>query len=113
MVGDSQTGKTTLRDLYIDGEHDIDFKETLAVNFAEKSERIHGCDVKMSVWDFGGHMPDLEHLEQVCEDAHAVLFLFDLCRPATLTSVHEWYRRVRAINTTAMPLLVGAKYDLF
>ena len=29
MVGDSQTGKTTLRDLYIDGEHDIDFKETL------------------------------------------------------------------------------------
>eukprot|EP00658_Telonema_sp_P-2_P032197 TRINITY_DN2389_c0_g1_i3.p1 TRINITY_DN2389_c0_g1~~TRINITY_DN2389_c0_g1_i3.p1 ORF type:complete len:306 (-),score=83.84 TRINITY_DN2389_c0_g1_i3:417-1334(-) len=113
MVGDTQTGKTTLRDAFIDGEHHVDFKQTMAVNFAERSEHVGGCDIKMSVWDFGGHMPDISHLEQVCEDAHAVLFVFDLCRPTTLASLPEWLQRVRTVNLSAMPVIVGTKYDQF
>jgi len=113
MVGDTQTGKTALREVYMDGQFDVDFRETLAVNFTEKTEKAHGQDINLSVWDFGGQMSDLEQLEQVCQDAHAVLFVFDLCRPATLASVREWHRRVRAINLKALPVLVGTKYDAF
>lgn len=37
-------------------------------------------------------------LPLVCNDAVAILFMFDLSRKATLTSVKEWYRQVRSIN---------------
>lgn len=37
-------------------------------------------------------------LPLVCNDAVAVLFMFDLTRKATLTSIKEWYRQVRSIN---------------
>jgi hypothetical protein len=37
-------------------------------------------------------------LPLVCNDAVAVLFMFDLSRRSTLESVKDWYRQVRAVN---------------
>ena len=37
-------------------------------------------------------------MPMVCVDAVAMLFLFDLTNPSTLTSVREWYRQVRGLN---------------
>lgn len=82
---------------------------------------------------------------QVCVDAVAVLFMFDLTVKSTLLSVREWYRQVRGLNAvsggrvhrsclrhgaaafahracrlppalrmqSALPFLVGTKFDLF
>lgn len=44
-------------------------------------------------------------LPLVCNDAVAILFMFDLSRKATLTSVKEWYRQVRSINKVTVCLL--------
>ena len=52
-------------------------------------------------------------LPLVCNEAIALLFLFDLSRKSTLSSVREWYRQARTINKSAIPLLVGTKYDVF
>lgn len=66
-------------------------------------------------------------LPLVAKDAVAILFMFDLSRKATLNSVKEWYRQARGFNRviadhfaqdgaddqTAIPLLVGTKYDQF
>lgn len=45
-----------------------------------------------------GHREFISMLPLVCNDAVAILFMFDLSRKATLTSVKEWYRQVRSIN---------------
>ena len=37
-------------------------------------------------------------LPLVCNDAVALLFMFDLCRKSTLTAVKEWYRQARKLN---------------
>ena len=37
-------------------------------------------------------------LPLVCNDAVAILFMFDLTRKATLNSVKEWYRQARGFN---------------
>jgi hypothetical protein len=37
-------------------------------------------------------------LPLVCNDAVAILFMFDLSRKLTLTSVKEWFRQVRGFN---------------
>ena len=52
-------------------------------------------------------------LPLVCNDAVAILFMFDLSRRSTLTNIKEWYRQVRGLNKNAFAFLVGTKFDLF
>ena len=71
-------------------------------------------------------------LPLVCNDAVAILFMFDLSRKSTLNSVKEWYRQARGFNKvgteichsvdnfadtlhsqTAIPFLIGTKFDLY
>ncbi|KAF1335412.1 Septum-promoting gtp-binding protein 1, partial [Globisporangium splendens] len=89
MVGDAQVGKTSLMVKYVEGKFDEDYIHTL------------------------GHREFISMLPLVCNDAVAILFMFDLSRKATLTSVKEWYRQVRSINKNAFPFLIGMKYDHF
>jgi GTP-binding protein of the ras superfamily involved in termination of M-phase len=67
-------------------------------------------------------------LPLVSNDAVAILFMFDLTRKNTLNSIKEWYRQTRGFNKvslqwsslslddiaqTAIPVLIGTKYDQF
>lgn len=52
-------------------------------------------------------------LPLVCNDAVVLLFMFDLSRKSTLNSVKEWYRQARGFNKTAIPFLIGTKFDQF
>ncbi|RHY04888.1 hypothetical protein DYB28_010517 [Aphanomyces astaci] len=98
MVGDAQVGKTSLMVKYVEGKFDEDYIHTLGVNFMEKTITLRNTEITFSIWDLGGHREFISMLPLVCNDAVAVLFMFDLSRKATLTSVKEWYRQVRAIN---------------
>nr|CCA16532.1 septumpromoting GTPbinding protein 1 putative [Albugo laibachii Nc14] len=83
------------------------------VNFMEKTIALRNTEITFSIWDLGGHREFISMLPLVCNDAVAILFMFDLSRKATLTSIKEWYRQVRSINKNAFPFLVGMKYDVF
>lgn len=52
-------------------------------------------------------------LPLVCNDAVALLFMFDLSRKSTLTSIKSWYKQARLLNKTAIPFLIGTKYDYY
>lgn len=113
MVGDAQIGKTSLMVKYVEGTFDEDYIQTLGVNFMEKTIQVRNADITFSIWDLGGQREFINMLPLVCNDAVAILFMFDLSRKMTLTSVKEWYRQVRALNKTAVAILVGTKYDNF
>jgi len=113
MVGDSQIGKTSLMVKYVEGTFDEDYIQTLGVNFMEKSISIRGTEITFSIWDLGGQREFVNMLPLVCNDAVAILFMFDLSRKSTLNSVKEWYRQARGFNKTAIPFLIGTKYDFF
>ncbi|KAI9721158.1 MAG: hypothetical protein M1828_005265 [Chrysothrix sp. TS-e1954] len=113
MVGDAQIGKTSLMVKYVEGSWDEDYIQTLGVNFMEKTVMIRGTEVTFSIWDLGGQREFVNMLPLVCNDAVAILFMFDLTRKSTLNSIKEWYRQGRGFNKTAIPFLVGTKYDHF
>jgi len=113
MVGDSQVGKTSLMVKYVEGSFDEDFIQTLGVNFMEKRVSVRGTTVTFSIWDLGGQREFLNMLPLVCNDATVILFMFDLYRRSTLISIKEWYRQARGFNRSAIPFLVGTKFDLF
>ncbi|KAK9895209.1 small monomeric GTPase, partial [Cystobasidium minutum MCA 4210] len=113
MVGDAQIGKTSLMVRYCEGSFDEDYIQTLGVNFMEKCVSIRNTQIIFSIWDLGGQREFVNMLPLVCNDAVAILFMFDLSRKSTLNSIKEWYRQARGFNKTAIPFLVGTKYDQF
>ncbi|KZZ93544.1 Small GTPase superfamily [Ascosphaera apis ARSEF 7405] len=113
MVGDAQIGKTSLMVKYVEGSWDEDYIQTLGVNFMEKTISIRNTEITFSIWDLGGQREFVNMLPLVCNDAVALLFMFDLTRKSTLNSIKEWYRQGRGFNKTAIPFLVGTKYDHF
>jgi GTP-binding protein of the ras superfamily involved in termination of M-phase len=113
MVGDSQIGKTSLMVKYVEGKFQEDYIETLGVNFMEKTIPLKNTDITFSIWDLGGQQEYLHMLPLVCNDAVALLFMFDLSRKSTLTSVKNWYKQARLLNKNATPFLIGTKYDYF
>ena len=98
---------------YCDGSFDEDYIQTLGVNFLEKTIAIRNTELTFSIWDLGGQREFINMLPIVCNEATAIIFMFDLTRKATLNSVRNWYRQARGFNKTAVPLLVGTKFDLF
>lgn len=79
----------------------------------EKTIAIRNTEITFSIWDLGGQREFVNMLPLVCNDAVAILFMFDLTRKSTLNSIKEWYRQGRGFNKTAIPFLVGTKYDHF
>lgn len=79
----------------------------------EKTISIRNTEITFSIWDLGGQREFVNMLPLVCNDAVAILFMFDLSRKSTLNSIKEWYRQARGLNKTAIPFLIGTKYDWF
>lgn len=87
---------------------------------------LRRAEITFSIWDLGGIeriifiVPDIlgqrefvNMLPLVCNEAAALLFMFDLSRQKSLNSIRDWYRQARGFNKTAMAILVGTKFDLF
>ncbi|KAI9469805.1 MAG: small GTPase [Benjaminiella poitrasii] len=113
IIGDAQIGKTSLMIKYAEGAYDTEYTQTLGVNFMEKTILIRQTEITFSIWDLGGQKEFASMLPLVCSDAVAILFTFDLSRKSTLNGLREWYRQARGLNKSAIPLLVGTKYDEF
>eukprot|EP01083_Nonionella_stella_P067078 177175_1 len=113
MIGDGQAGKTSLMVKYIENRFDDDYIQTLGVNFMEKTISLKNLDITFSIWDLGGQKEYTHMLPLVCNGAIVLFFMFDLCREQSLLSVKQWYKKARTVNPTAMPFLVGCKFDSF
>ncbi|KAK5704730.1 Ras GTPase tem1 [Elasticomyces elasticus] len=77
------------------------------VNFMEKTISIRNTEITFSIWDLGGQREFVNMLPLVCNDAVAILFMFDLTRKSTLNSIKEWCRQGRGFNKTAIPFLMA------
>lgn len=113
LVGDAQVGKTSLMVKYVQNVFDEEYTQTLGVHYLERKINLGSTHVVFSIMDLGGQREFINMLPLVSNRAVAIIFLFDLTRPETLISIQDWFRQVRGFNDSAIPLLVGTKYDLF
>ena len=81
----------------------------IGVNFMEKTISIRNTEITFSIWDLGGQREFVNMLPLVCNDAVAILFMFDLSRKSTLNSIKEWYRQARGFNKVCIS---GAKSNI-
>lgn len=111
MIGDNAIGKTSLMHKYVEGKFQQEYIVTLGVNFLEKVIKVKKGSITFSIWDLGGQRAYVHMLPIVCNEAKALLFMFDLSRKSTLSSVKQWYKEARALNKSAKAFLIGTKFD--
>ena len=74
------------------------------MNFMDKSLKIRDAEIKLSLWDLGGHRSLMSMLPLVCNDAVVLCFVFDLSRISTLLSIKDWYDKVRGYTKVSLTL---------
>ncbi|CAI9088456.1 OLC1v1022788C1 [Oldenlandia corymbosa var. corymbosa] len=113
LLGDCQIGKTSFVVKYIGDEHEKKSLDMKGLNLMDKMLFVRGARIAFKIWDVGGDIGSLDQVPIACKDAVAILFMFDLTSRCTLNSVIGWYTEARKWNQTAIPILIGTKFDDF
>ncbi|BFG26141.1 hypothetical protein CerSpe_124150 [Prunus speciosa] len=115
LLGDSQIGKTSFLLKYVGDDEKEEGGETEAtgLNLMDKTLLVSGARISYSIWEVGGDLKSQDNIPVACKDSVAILFMFDLTSRCTLNSVITWYHQARKWNQTAIPILIGTKFDDF
>uniref|UniRef100_A0A0D9WZK7 Septum-promoting GTP-binding protein 1 n=1 Tax=Leersia perrieri TaxID=77586 RepID=A0A0D9WZK7_9ORYZ len=113
LLGDCQIGKTSFMVKYVGDEEEHNGLQMTGLNLMDKTLAVRGARIAFSIWDVAGDSQFLDHVPIACKDAVAILYMFDLTSRCTLTNIIDWYERARKWNKTAIPILIGTKFDDF
>ncbi|GFZ04902.1 ras-related small GTP-binding family protein [Actinidia rufa] len=98
---------------YVGDEQEKRSLEMKGLNLMDKTLLVQGARIAFRLWDVGGDHRSMDQVPIACKDAVAILFMFDLTSRCTLNSVIGWYNQARKWNQTAIPILIGTKFDDF
>ncbi|KAL1325023.1 hypothetical protein HN51_035115 [Arachis hypogaea] len=110
LLGDSQIGKTSFLVKYVGDENGQQGK---GLNPMDKTLDVRGARISYSIWEVQGDSKSIDQIPVACTDSVAILIMFDLTSRFTLNSVLGWYTEARKWNQTAIPVLIGTKFDDF
>ncbi|KAG5606843.1 hypothetical protein H5410_028335 [Solanum commersonii] len=111
LLGDYHIGKTSFLTKYVGKEKGEEGFSTTGLNHMDKTLCVSGARISYNIWEVEG---DVSHIPVACKDSVAMLFMFDLTSRCTLnSSVISWYQQARKWNQTAIPVLIGTKFDDF
>lgn len=103
MLGDSGVGKSSLL-LHSPG---VATTTTIGADIAVKHVRVGDSEVKLQIWDIGGHERFRNITRGFYSGADGVIAVYDVTHPETLHAVPAWLDGVHALPG----LLVGNKID--
>ncbi|XP_019435445.1 PREDICTED: septum-promoting GTP-binding protein 1 isoform X2 [Lupinus angustifolius] len=113
LLGDCDIGKTTFVIKYVGNEQEKKSLQMEGLNLMDKTLFVEGARISCCIWDVAGDKRSLDQIPMACKDAVAVLIMFDLTSRSTLNNVVGWYSEARKWNKTAIPILIGTKFDDF
>ncbi|XP_028111437.1 septum-promoting GTP-binding protein 1-like [Camellia sinensis] len=113
LLGDCRIGKTSFLTKYVGREREEQGFQMTGLNRMDKTLCVRGARIAYSIWEVGGDETCQNHVPIACKDSVAILFMFDLTSRCTLNSVIGWYQKARKWNKTAVPVLIGTKFDEF
>ncbi|KAM3301624.1 septum-promoting GTP-binding protein 1 isoform X1 [Capsicum chacoense] len=113
LLGDNQIGKTSFLTKYVGKETGEESCSTKGLNQMDKSLFVKGARISYTIWEVQGDVSASTQIPTACKDSVAILFMFDLTSRRTLKSVISWYQQARQWNQTAIPVMIGTKFDDF
>lgn len=113
LLGDCQIGKTSFLVKYVGNENEEKWEHKEGLNQMDKTLEVGGARISYSIWEVAGDGKSEDQIPLACKDSVAILIMFDLTSRCTLNSVLGWFREARKWNPSAIPVLVGTKFDDF
>ncbi|MED6156295.1 hypothetical protein PIB30_013327 [Stylosanthes scabra] len=107
LLGDCHIGKTSFVIKYVGNEQEKKGLQMEGLNLMDKTLFVQGARISFSIWDVSGDKKSLDQIPMACKDADAILIMFDLTSRCTLNG------EARKWNQTAIPILIGTKFDDF
>ncbi|KAJ1404328.1 Small GTPase superfamily [Sesbania bispinosa] len=109
LLGDCQIGKNQL----FGDEKEQGGQQRNGLNQMDKTLFVGGARISYCIWEVQGDGKSEDQIPMACKDSVAILIMFDLTSRCTLNSVLGWYKEARKWNQTAIPVLIGTKFDDF
>jgi len=115
IVGDFSVGKTSLLVQFAEKKFTVDYKPTIGVSVVKKEYYFAENDtlVDLLLFDIAAQSRFLSVRHRYYEGADIAMIVFDVTRPETLDSVHNWYYDISKYIGGKIPsVIVANKIDL-
>ncbi|OAY35136.1 septum-promoting GTP-binding protein 1 [Manihot esculenta] len=113
LLGDCQIGKTSFLAKYVGNETEERGMLKDGIHMMDKTLLVKGARISYSLWEVAGDEGSSQQIPLACKDSVAILIMFDLTSRLTLNGVIKWYQEARKWNQTAIPIIIGTKFDDF
>lgn len=111
-MGDGAVGKTSLVLRYTQNTFSPEYKQSLGASFAVQDLDIQRQHVKLVIWDIAGQPSFQQVRRHYYSGAHGALLVFDVTKPETFMTLHNWFNDFRRVVPRGEIVLVGNKVDL-
>ena len=115
LIGDSNTGKTSLINRFVNKTFDEKYLCTIGVDFFMKTIEVDEQTIKLQIWDTAGMEKYKSISSSYYRGSHAAFVIFDLTNKNTFDSITKWIEAYHKSNNPQFQknvVLIGNKSDL-
>jgi len=113
LIGDSNTGKTSLINRYINKRFEDKYHCTIGVDFLMKKIYIDNTLIKLQIWDTAGMEKYKQITSSYYRGAQACIVVFDLTNIESFYSLQQWVDDYCQISKNQNNIyIIGNKCDL-
>lgn len=112
LIGDSNVGKTSIIDQFIDGKFG-ETKPSIGALHKLKSLKIQsGEEVQLDIWDTAGQEKFKSIVPMYYKGSKGIMIIFDVTSLDSFEGAKKWINDIEASANSAILFLVGNKIDL-
>ena len=112
ILGDVDTGKTTLLKRFINNVFDSNCMRTIGVDFQTKACKLDGMDIKLMIWDFAGQQRFSYMFPEYLNGTLGGILMYDITNYSSFYHIGKWLSLIQETNQKFPIILLGAKLDL-
>ena len=112
ITGHFGVGKTSLFNRFLTNTFNEKYLTTIGVKVDKKTIVIDGEEIALILWDLAGEVSQEKVPRSYFSGASAVVYVFDLSRPATYSRLDDDLRYIRSLLPYVLIKKVGNKKDL-
>lgn len=112
IIGDSNTGKTSLINRYVNNYYSDETISTIGVDFKLQSFNLGNKHIKLQLWDTAGQERFKSLTTSYYRSADGIIILFDITNRTSFENIKIWLNEVNKYNNEAVILLVSTKSDM-
>ncbi|MEZ4988341.1 MAG: Rab family GTPase [Saprospiraceae bacterium] len=112
ITGHFGVGKTSLFNRFLSNTFNEKYLTTIGVRVDKKSVVVEGMEISLVLWDLAGEVSQEKVPRSYFMGASAVIYVFDLSRPATFSRVEDDLQYIATVLPGVLIRKVGNKKDL-